>query len=111
MDATLVLMSAPSEEAARALGRALVEARLAASVNIAPGIASLYWWRGELREAAEALVYAKTRADLADRVVAFVKARHPYDCPAILALPVAAGNPDYLAWIAQETAAQSAAQS
>jgi periplasmic divalent cation tolerance protein len=102
MSATLVMVTAPSVEAARTLGRSLVEARLAASVNIADGITSFYWWEGAVEEGAEALLFAKTRAELVDRVIDFVKARHPYDCPAIVATPIVAGNPDYLAWIEKE---------
>jgi len=104
MDAVLVMITAPGGDAARDLARALVEARLAASVNVAPEVASFYWWRGAVREGDEALLFAKTRADLVDRVIVFVKARHDYDCPAVFAVPIAAGNPDYLAWIAAETA-------
>ena len=103
MSATLVMVTAPSGEAARTLGWALVEARLAASVNISDGITSFYWWEGGVRESAEALLFAKTREHLVDRVIDFVKARHPYDCPAIVATPIVAGNPDYLAWIETET--------
>ncbi len=105
MDATLVMVTAPSGEAARTLGWALVEARLAASVNISAGITSLYWWEGAVQEAAEVLLFAKTRADLVDRLIDFVKARHPYVCPGIIATPITAGNPDYLAWIGKETGA------
>jgi periplasmic divalent cation tolerance protein len=103
MDATLVMVTAPSGEAARTLGRALVEARLAASVNISAGITSFYWWEGAVEEGAEALLFAKTQEHLVDRVIDFVKARHPYDCPAIIATPITAGNPDYLTWIETET--------
>jgi periplasmic divalent cation tolerance protein len=103
MSATLVMVTAPSGEVARALGRALVEARLAASVNISTGVTSYYWWEGAVREGAEALLFAKTRGDLVDRVIEFVKARHPYVCPAVVATPIVAGNPDYLAWIERET--------
>ena len=103
MSATLVMVTAPSGEAARTLGRSLVEARLAASVNISDGITSFYWWEGAVEEGAEALLFAKTRAELVDRVIDFVKARHPYDCPAIVAMPIVAGNPDYLAWIETDT--------
>ncbi len=103
MGATLVKVTFPSAEAARTIGRALVEARLAASVNIAEDIASFYWWEGAVQEGAEALLFAKTQEALVDQLVAFVQERHPYDCPAILATPITAGNPDYLAWIETET--------
>ena len=103
MDASLVMVTAPSGEMARALGRALVEARLAASVNVSDGVTSYYWWEGALQESAEALLFAKTRTELVDRVIDFVTARHPYACPAIIATPIVAGNPDYLAWFERET--------
>lgn len=104
MDAVVVMVTAPGGETARALARDLVEARLAASVNVAPDVASFYWWQGAVREGDEALLFAKTRAELVDRLIAFVKARHPYDCPAVFAVPIAAGHSDYLDWIAAETA-------
>ena len=103
MDTSLVVVTAPSEELARTLGRGLVEARLAAAVNIAAGITSFYWWEDAVQEGAEALLLVKTRADLVDRVVDFVKAHHPYICPCVIAAPITAGNPDYLQWIGTET--------
>lgn len=103
MAASLVMVTAPSGEMARALGRALVEARLAASVNVSDGVTSYYWWEGAVQEGAEALLFARTRGDLVDQVIDFVKARHPYVCPAVIATPIVAGNPDYLAWIETET--------
>lgn len=103
MAASLVMVTAPSGEMARALGRALVEARLAASVNVSDGVTSYYWWEGAVQEGAEALLFARTRGDLVDQVIDFVRARHPYVCPAVIATPIVAGNPDYLAWIETET--------
>lgn len=104
MDVSLVMITAPSGETAREIARALVEARLAAGVNVAAGITSFYRWRGAVEDGDEALLFAKTRTGLVERVIDFVKARHPYDCPAIFALPITAGSPDYLAWIGEETA-------
>lgn len=105
MSASLVTITVPSREEARALARALVEARLAASVNILAEIESVYWWQGALRDGAETLLLAKTRTDLVARLVDFVSARHAYLCPCVIATPIAAGNPDYLAWIEAETTA------
>ena len=104
MSASVIFVTAKSEAEARRLGRGLVQDRLAAAVNILPGLGSFYWWQGELREADEALLLVKTRADLVDQVAARIKAEHAYACPSILALPVEAGNQDYLDWIEQETA-------
>ena len=98
-----VCVTAPSRAEAESIGRALVEARLAASVNIVPGVSSLYWWEGEVREADEVMLWAKTRADLVEPLTARVKALHSYACPCVIALPIAGGNADYLAWIDAET--------
>ena len=98
-----VCVTAPSHAEAKAIGRALIKARLAASVNIVPGVSSVYWWDNAVREADEVMLWAKTRADLVEPLTAMVKAMHSYDCPCVIALPVTGGNADYLAWIDAET--------
>ena len=103
MQHVAVCVTAPSRTEAAAIGRALVEARLAASVNVVPAVSSLYWWKGEVREGDEATLWAKTRADLVEPLTARVKALHSYDCPCVIALPITGGNADYLAWIDAET--------
>lgn len=103
MSYSLVIITAPGSEEARAIGRALVEARLAASVNVLPEVTSFYWWDGALQEGAEALLLAKTRTTLVEPVIAFVRDRHTYVCPCVIATTIEAGNPDYLAWIDAET--------
>ena len=99
-----VCVTAPSRAEAEAIGRAAVEARLAASVNVMPGVASLYRWEGSLREGDEAMLWAKTRADLVEPLTALVKRLHSYACPCVIALPITGGNADYLAWIDAQTA-------
>ncbi|MCK0198592.1 divalent-cation tolerance protein CutA [Ancylobacter sp. 6x-1] len=84
---------------AEAAGRAIVADGLAAAVNILPGAVSLYRWQGEIERAEEAVMFLKTRADLAEPVAQAVRARHPYETPAILILPVDGGDPAYLDWI------------
>ena len=64
---------------------------------------SLYWWDGKIEEGHEAVLIAKTRESLVERVVARVKSLHSYDCPCVAAWPITAGNPHYLAWIEAET--------
>ena len=98
-----VCVTAPSRTEAEAIGRAVIEARLAASVNIVPGVSSLYWWEGAVREAGEAMLWMKTRADLVAPLTARVKALHSYACPCVIVLPITDGNADYLAWIDAET--------
>ena len=107
MQHVAVCVTAPSRAEAETIGRALVEARLAASVNIVPGVSSFYWWEGALRQGDEAMLWAKTRADLVEPLTAKVTALHSYACPCVIALPITGGNPDYLAWIDAETAPAS----
>lgn len=85
------------------IGRAVVEARLAACANIIDGMRSLYWWQGKLEESNEAVLILKTTDDRLPALIAEMKALHSYDCPCIEALPVMAGYPAFLDWIAQET--------
>ena len=102
-DAYFVYVTVGGEDEARAIARALVGERLAAGANLVPGLRSIYRWRGEVREAVEVALVLKTRAALVDRVIARVKALHGYECPCVVAWPIAAGNPAYLDWIAAET--------
>ena len=99
----LIYMTAETVEEAKALGRALVEARLAACANVISGMIPIFWWEGEVQESSEAVLIAKTRRDLVDALTAFVKARHSYDCPCVVALPIEAGNLAFLEWIGTET--------
>lgn len=88
----------PSLEAAETMARALVEAKLAACVNIYPGVVSVYEWKGRVEREGEAVAFIKTRRALADEVVAAARKLHPYEVPAFLVLPIESGNEDYLAW-------------
>jgi len=103
----LVYMTAETPEQARALGRALVETRLAACANVIPGMIPIFWWDGAVQEGSEAVLIAKTRRELLEELTAFVKARHDYDCPCVVALPIEGGNPAFLDWIGTETKAAS----
>jgi periplasmic divalent cation tolerance protein len=101
--AVLVYTTWPSIVEAETAGRGIVERRLAACVNILPGMISHYWWQGALERGEEVVMILKTRARLAEAVRHAVRERHPYTTPAILVLPVEGGDPDYLAWIEAET--------
>ncbi len=102
--AILVLTQMPDRASAEALARALVEARLAACVSIGASAESLYHWRGEIETAQEVPVAIKTRAERYDDVEAFIVARHPYELPEILGVPLTHGLTRYLDWVAAETA-------
>lgn len=103
-DLRLVYITAGSVEEAAKIGRALVEERLAACVNILPGMRSIYHWQGAIETAEEAVLIAKTRAPLVTPLVARVKELHSYDMPCAVSLPILDGNPDYLRWLTEETA-------
>lgn len=106
-----VYITAPAADAPR-IARHLVEQRLAACVNRIDGVKSCYWWDGKIEEeASEVVLLAKTRVSLADRTVRAVLEVHPYDCPCVEVIPITGGNPAFLAWIAQETAAEAVAKS
>jgi periplasmic divalent cation tolerance protein len=104
MDVRMLYITAGSRDEAKKIGRALVEARLAACANVIDGMESVYWWQGKLTEDREAVLIVKTRADLVPAVTAQVKALHSYTVPCVVALPIVDGNPDYLDWIGTETA-------
>ena len=104
MSYCLAYMTAANVEEAKAIGRALVEDRLAACVNVIPGMVSVYRWQGGLEEAEEAVLIAKTRADLFDALANRVAEIHPYDTPCAIRLDIAGGLPPFLRWIAGETA-------
>jgi len=99
----VVLVTAPPRRA-RALARALVERRVAACVNLVPGVGSVYRWKGRVEETRETLLVAKTTAARLPALLAAVEALHPHDVPEAIALPVAAGLAPYLAWVRTETA-------
>ncbi|HEY6024717.1 MAG TPA: divalent-cation tolerance protein CutA [Pseudolabrys sp.] len=102
--AVLVYTTWPSIVEAERAGRAIVERRLAACVNILPGMVSHYWWEGKIERAEEVVMILKTRATLAEPVRDVVKELHSYTTPAIMTLPVESVDPDYHAWISKETA-------
>lgn len=99
----MIYMTAGSAGEARRIGKALVEARLAACVNVIEGMISMYWWEGTVREDAEVVMIAKTRAALVEPLSAKVRDLHSYDCPCVVAVPITGGNPAFLDWIAKET--------
>jgi len=100
----LIYTTFPSLEDAKRVGGALVAARLAACVNMFPGMISIFEWKGAREEANEVAMIIKTRAGLVDRVMAETKRLHPYEVPALLVLPTEGGSAEYCAWIVSETA-------
>jgi periplasmic divalent cation tolerance protein len=95
----LVLVTAPDVKTARALAHAALEARLAACVNLVPKVESYFWWQGKIDHAAEVLMLLKTGVPHLAALEQLLVARHPYDTPEFLVLPLSAGNQKYLAWL------------
>jgi periplasmic divalent cation tolerance protein len=103
--AIFVYTTWPSIVEAEKAGRALVERRLCACVNILPGMVSLYWWQGAIERGEEVVMLIKTRASLGEEVCSAVKEMHSYSTPAILVLPVESVDEGYFAWLMAETQA------
>ena len=104
-EALVVLITASSPEEGEAIACALVEEKLAACVNVIPGMTSLYRWRGELQKEGEVLLVVKSRWELFDHLAARVRELHSYQVPEIIALPVIVGDEDYLRWLSEATQA------
>ena len=102
-DIFVVLSTCPDAATAERLGRALVEASLAACVNVLPGVRSIYCWNEAVQSDEEALMIIKTTAACLEAVRDQLVALHPYEVPEVVALPVADGHHPYLAWVASAT--------
>ncbi len=102
-DARLVFCTCPDAATAQALARLLVERRLAACVNLLPPMQSVYRWQGQVEQAEEVQLLAKTTADRLEALSAAILQHHPYELPEILALSPNAGLPAYLDWIRAQT--------
>ena len=101
-EVVILLSNFPDAAIARSSVRTLVEERLIACGNIIPGIESIYEWKGTLETSAEVMVVCKTTASSASDAIARLRALHPYEVPEILQIPVSAGWPDYLGWVAAQ---------
>jgi periplasmic divalent cation tolerance protein len=95
-----VLVTAPDLKTARALAKAALQAHLIACANLIPKIESHYWWQGKIKSGAEVLLVLKTQKSKLAALEKMILARHPYDTPEFLVLPLSAGNKKYLDWLA-----------
>lgn len=103
----LVLTNLPDEASAQALATALVTERLAACVNVLAPCRSIYRWRGEIESTPEVPLLIKSTTERYAALEAAIRARHPYELPEIVAVPIAHGLPEYLAWLITETRAKT----
>ncbi|MDH4204823.1 MAG: divalent-cation tolerance protein CutA [Desulfobacteraceae bacterium] len=93
-------MTASNKDEARMIGKALINARLAACVNIIENMTSMYMWDGKLQDGNEIILIAKTTQERVSDLIEKVNSLHSYDCPCIVSLPVSDGNPAFLKWVA-----------
>jgi periplasmic divalent cation tolerance protein len=96
-------VTVPHRDAALAIGRHVVEQRLAACANVLPSMTSIYRWKGQIQTDDESVLILKTRRGLQEKLSQLVVALHSYDCPCVVFLPVRGGNPAFLDWLKQQT--------
>lgn len=99
----LVLCNVPDEATGQVIASAVVEQGLAACVNLLPVVQSVYRWQGKIERAMETSLLIKSSAGRYAELEQAIRARHPYEVPEILCLPVQAGLPAYLQWVLDET--------
>ncbi len=99
----IVLCTCPDQASAEKIAAAVVAEQLAACVNIIDGVTSVYRWQGETQSSRELQLIIKSRCERYAALQSRVQALHPYELPEIVAVPIVAGLPDYLAWIAEST--------
>ena len=102
-----VCTAVPSEEVAGQLARRILEARLAAAVQLVGPVRSTYWWQGKIRTTPEWLCVSKTTARRFQGLAALIAAHHPYEVPEITATPISHGTRDYLSWISEEASGEA----
>jgi len=98
----MIYITAGSKDEAKRIGKALINAKLAACVNIIENMTSMYMWDGKLQDDKETILIAKTTKERVPGLIEKVKSLHSYDCPCIVSLPVSDGNPAFLKWVANE---------
>jgi len=103
MDTYFVYVTAADETEAAKISRTVVEERLAACANQLGSIQSVYWWDGTVCEGTEVAVVLKTSGPRKQELIERIRQLHSYDCPCIVCLPIADGNPAFLKWIQDET--------
>jgi periplasmic divalent cation tolerance protein len=99
MDEIIVLSTTDTAELAQKIAFALIEANEAACVNVVPGIRSIYRWEGRICDEGEFLLIIKSSAERFDAIHSRIRLLHTYRVPEVIAIPVTAGDPDYLKWM------------
>ena len=97
---SVILVTAPDLKTARGLAKAALKLKLIACANLIPKIESHYWWQGKIESSAEVLLVLKTQKSKLASLEKLILAKHPYDTPEFLVLPLRAGSKKYLDWLA-----------
>ncbi len=100
-DKVVVLVTAPSLKEARKIARGLVEAHLAACVNVTPPVESIYRWQGKIENSRERLLVIKTAREIFTEVEAAIRKLHSFTNPEIICLPIVDGSREYLDWLTE----------
>lgn len=98
----IAFVTCPNKRNATRMAKLILEKKLAACVNIVPGLTSMYRWRGKLEKSTEVLLIIKTREDLTKKLGKLIKDNHPYELAEFITLP-AGGSKEYLDWVGEET--------
>ncbi|KAM5298507.1 protein CutA homolog [Ctenodactylus gundi] len=96
---SIVFVNSPSEQIARDIARAILDKKLAASVNILPRTSSLYFWKGEIEETTEVLLLIKTKTSKVPMLFGYIRLMHPFEIPEVFSLPMGQGDVHYLKWL------------
>ncbi|MDP2939693.1 MAG: divalent-cation tolerance protein CutA [Candidatus Omnitrophota bacterium] len=99
----LIIISCANKKEAEKIAQAAIKKKLAACANIIEGVSSKFWWQGKIDNANEILIFLKTKRLLFKKIAKLVKSMHSYDVPEIIALPIIAGERDYLRWLSECT--------
>jgi periplasmic divalent cation tolerance protein len=94
----IVFIATPSLEEARNLAKLILEAHLAACVNLVPGVESHYWWKDKIENAAEVLLMIKSSAEQFEKLRELVSLHHSYECPEVVAVAPEEMAPTYREW-------------
>jgi len=98
----VVLSAIGAQSDAERVATSLVEERLAACVNIVPGVVSIYRWKGNVEQEPELMLVIKTLAERVEALKARLVQLHPYELPEVVVIPIGGGHAPYLAWIEEQ---------
>ncbi len=106
MTAILLITTSPNHQISEKIASTLLNHRLAACINIIPGIQSKYWWHGKIESADEEILIIKSKESLLEKVSDALRATHPYEVPELISFKPEYVEPGYLQWLEQETLAE-----